>query len=98
MHGPPLSLLLTSLARLVAMRLCIGVPPDIANIAPSKNSLLKSAARSIARYSASLKRWFISGTAITARTVAGWQPKARRVRFKRRELLGWGRSGFGINH
>jgi len=34
----------------------LGVPPAIANISPAKNSLLKSAARSISRYSASVNR------------------------------------------
>src|SRR5207249_8233783 len=56
--------LLNSAARLVAIRLCWGVPPAIANTSPSKNSLLNSAARSISRYSDCVNRRNVWGNDI----------------------------------
>src|SRR5688572_1014308 len=50
------------------IRLCQRVPPDMANISPSKDSLLPfTAARSIARYSASVRRCVDCGTAMDDR-------------------------------
>src|SRR5437867_1501320 len=62
--------------RLAAIRLCMGEPPAMANISPSKYSLLNGAARSRARYSDSVNRGTVVGTAITLEILVRPSPEA----------------------